>query len=37
MIWLEVSKTEVPFLENYYTSVQGFRMHPGDIVYEAEL
>jgi len=37
MIWLEVSKTEVPFLENYNTSVQGFRIHLGDIVSEAEL
>ncbi len=36
MIQIEASVTNVPFVENYYVALQGYRKHPGDIMSEAE-
>ncbi len=36
MIQIEVSVTNVPFVENYYVALLGYRKHPGDVMSEAE-
>jgi hypothetical protein len=36
MMYLEASKAQVPFMNIYFTKLQGYRKHPGDIMSEAE-